>query len=295
MNTSKSASFRRLLEMKKPIVAVGAHNAISAILAEQAGFDVIWSSGFEISATFGIPDANILTMSENLYIARMINDKVSLPVIADCDNGYGNVINVIRLVEEYEKIGIAGICIEDNVFPKRHSFWPGVKRNLESIEEFAGKIKAAKENRKSEAFVIIARTEAFIAELGLNETLARALAYEKAGADMIVVHSKLNKPTEMFEFTKHWKGKVPLIAIPSVYKNTSVETLYEHGYKMVIFANATLRASVFGMRKALKILRKKEKLAGVSNIIVSLKDIYQLTKVGKMYDNENKYLSKRKI
>lgn len=108
MNSSKSLLFRKLLERKKPIIAVGAHNALSAILVEQAGFDVIWTSSFEISASFGIPDANILTMSENLYITKMINDKVAIPVIADCDNGYGNVINVIRVVEEYEKIGITG-------------------------------------------------------------------------------------------------------------------------------------------------------------------------------------------
>lgn len=290
MSSSKAHLLRKLIKRKGTIIAVGAHNAISAISVERAGFDTIWTSSFEVSASFGIPDANILTMSENLYIAKMINDKVSIPVIADCDNGYGNVINVIRVVEEYEKVDIAGICIEDNIFPKRHSLWSdGTKRHLESIEEFSGKIKAAKKTQRTKEFLVIARTEGFIAGLGLEEVLARASAYEKAGADMIVIHSKLDKPTEVFSFSKYWKGKTPLVAIPSVYKNTSVRLLYKHGYKMVIFANSTIRAAVFGMRSALNQLKKQEKLSKVDDLIVPLSDIYQLTKVGKMHDDELKY------
>jgi len=135
---AKAKNLRQLIKEKRPIVLVAAHNGLSAKLVEEAGFDGIWASGFEISASYAIPDANILTMFENLNIAKVMNDRVKIPIIADCDNGYGNAINVMRTVEEYEKAGIAGICIEDNIFLKRCSFYSGVKRELEAIEEFVG-------------------------------------------------------------------------------------------------------------------------------------------------------------
>src|SRR5687767_768190 len=122
----KAKKLRELMARPEPIVIVGAHNGLSAKIAEEAGFEGIWASGFEISASYGMPDANILTMAENLAAAKMANDATTLPVVADCDNGYGNAINVIRCVEEYERAGIAAICIEDNVFPKRCSFYAGV-------------------------------------------------------------------------------------------------------------------------------------------------------------------------
>src|SRR4030095_1710699 len=122
-----------------------------------------------ISASYGIPDANILSMAENLHAAKMMADAVDIPIVADCDNGYGNAINVIRCVEAYEQAGIAAICIEDNVFPKRCSFYAGVKRELATLEEHAGKIRAAKRAQRQSDFVLIARTEALIAGWGLDE------------------------------------------------------------------------------------------------------------------------------
>src|SRR6202042_3822295 len=113
-----------------------------------------------ISASYAVPDANILTMGENLSVARMVDNASRLPVVADCDNGYDNAINVVRCVEEYERAGIAAVCIEDNIFPKRCSFYAGVKRELSSIEEHAGKIRAAKATQRDRDFVVIARTEA---------------------------------------------------------------------------------------------------------------------------------------
>src|SRR5512134_3850306 len=111
-------------EPERPVLlAAGAHDALSAKLAEEAGFDAIWASGFGISAVQAVPDANILTLTETLDAVRRICDAVRIPVVADCDNGYGNAINVIRTVEDYEADGIAGLCIEDNVFPKRCSFY----------------------------------------------------------------------------------------------------------------------------------------------------------------------------
>src|SRR5437867_880842 len=188
MTDSKSAALRRLFASPSPIVIAGAHDALSARLVEEAGFDGVWAGGFAISASHGVPDASILTMSEMLDASRLMNDAVSIPVIADCDTGFGNAVNAIRTVRAFEAAGIAGLSIEDNVYPKRCSFYPGVKRHLADIDEQALKVRAARE-AASRDFVVVARTEALIAGWGLEEALRRGRAYADAGADAILVHS----------------------------------------------------------------------------------------------------------
>src|SRR5262252_2423747 len=160
-----------LLGRPRVALAAGAHDALSAKLAEEAGFDAVWASGFGISAVQAVPDANILTLTETLEAVRRICDAVSVPVVADCDNGYGNAINVMRTASEFERAGAAGICIEDNEFPKRCSFYAGVRRDLVPTEEHARKIAAAVAARRDPGFLVIARTEALIVGLGLAEAL----------------------------------------------------------------------------------------------------------------------------
>jgi phosphoenolpyruvate phosphomutase len=169
---TKARKLRELMARPGPIVIMGAHNGLSGRIAEEAGFDGLWASGFEISASWAVPDANILTMAESLGAAKMMNDAVRIPTVADCDNGFGNAINVVRCVEEYERAGIAAICIEDNVFPKRCSFYAGVRRELSDVEEHAAKVRAAKATQKDRDFMVIARTEALIAGWGMEEALA---------------------------------------------------------------------------------------------------------------------------
>src|SRR5215510_1232030 len=131
---SKGAALRRLFASPAPIVIAGAHDGLSARLVEEAGFDGVWASGFEISASHGVPDASILTMTETLAAARVMNEATTIPVIADCDTGFGNAINAIRTVQAFEAAGIAGLCLEDNIYPKRCSFYPGVKRQLADVD-----------------------------------------------------------------------------------------------------------------------------------------------------------------
>src|SRR5438093_12104667 len=142
------ASRRLLLRGPDVVLAAGAHDALSAKLAEQAGFDAIWASGFGISAVQAVPDANILTLTETLEAVRRIVDAVGLPVIADCDNGYGNAINVMRTAGEFERPGAAGIRIEHNEPPKRCSFYAGLPRALVQVEDHASKIEAAPAARR---------------------------------------------------------------------------------------------------------------------------------------------------
>src|SRR4051794_15065057 len=165
---TSAAKLRRLLASPGPIVLAGAHDGLSARLVQDAGFDGVWASGFEISASHGVPDASILTMTDTLAASRVMSEAVAIPVIADCDTAFGNAINAIRAVQAFEAAGIAGMCIEDNIFPKRCSFYPGVKRLLADADEQALKIRAAV-NAGAGDFVIIARTEALIAGWGLDE------------------------------------------------------------------------------------------------------------------------------
>ena len=286
----KAARLRRLLEGAEAVLAAGAHDGLSARLVEEAGFHAVWASGFEISASHAVPDANILTMSEALGAARDINEACGLPVVADGDNGFGNAINVRRTVQDFERAGIAALCIEDNEFPKRCSFYTGVKRQLVSIEEHAGKVRAAVQARSDPDFLVIARTEALIVGLGLEEALDRAGAYAEAGADAILVHSKARDPGEILEFGRRWKGCVPLVAVPTTYKSVTARELRGAGYRLVIYANHGLRASVRAMREALAALRREERAAAADPLVVPMDEIYRLVGVSRMQEEERRFL-----
>ncbi|MEW6777030.1 MAG: isocitrate lyase/phosphoenolpyruvate mutase family protein [Bdellovibrionota bacterium] len=285
-----TAALRKRLSQPGPVLIAGAHSALSAKLVEEAGFDGIWASGFEISASRAVPDANILTMAESLEAARQMAEAVRIPVIADCDNGFGNAINVIRTVQDYERAGIAGICIEDNIFPKRCSFYAGVKRELATVEEHAGKIRAAVDARRNPDFVVIARTEALIAGWGLEEALRRARAYADAGADLCLIHSKSKDFGELKAFTERWDRKVPLVSVPTIYKDTTASELERHGFKVVIFANHALRSSVKAMQETLAELKREQKPGAVDKRIVPLEEIYRLVGVPDLNANEKTYL-----
>ena len=281
---------RALLRRSQPSLVLGAHDALSAKLAEEAGFDAIWASGFGISAVSALPDANILTMSETLDAVRRMSAAVNIPVIADCDNGFGNAINVIRTVAEYERAGIAGLCIEDNIFPKRCSFYAGVRRELVPVDEHARKIQAAKAAQNDPNFVVIARTEALIAGWGKHEALKRAAAYAEAGADAILVHSKAAGFEELQDFTADWDNACPLVCVPTTYADTTAAELAAAGFRLIIFANQVLRAAVSAMRHALATLKAEERPAAVDDQIASLSDIYELVGVPALQANEQKFL-----
>jgi phosphoenolpyruvate phosphomutase len=286
---TKAAVLRRLFAAPSPIVIAGAHDGLTARLVQEAGFDGVWASGFEISASRGVPDASIVTMTEMLAAAQLMNEAVSIPVIADCDTGFGNAVNVIRTVRAFEAAGIAGACFEDNVFPKRCSFYPGVKRALADIEEQTLKIRAAA-GAGSRDFVVIARTEALIAGWGLEEALRRARAYADAGADGIVIHS--NQPTvdDIAQFAGQWDRLTPLVCVPTTYNTATVEELSRLGFKMVIFANQGLRASILAAQNVLRNLRETGCGASVEDRIVPLSEVYRLVDLGQLRADERDYL-----
>jgi phosphoenolpyruvate phosphomutase len=272
------------------IVLAAVPDALSAKLAEEAGFDAIWASGFGISAVQAVPDANILTLTETLDAVRRIVDAVAIPVIADCDNGYGNAINVMRTAGEFERAGAAGICIEDNEFPKRCSFYAGVRRELVPVEEHARKVEAATAARRDPGFLVIARTEALIAGLGLEEALRRARAYAEAGADAVLVHSKSSDFNELRRFAAQWDGGVPLVAVPTTYPDVTAAELEAAGFRMAIFANQALRAAIVAMRATLREMRANGAAAGLAGRIASLEEVYALVGVPELKANEQRFL-----
>lgn len=288
---TKARKLRELMARPGPIVIIGAHNGLSGRIGEEAGFDGLWASGFEISASYAVPDANILTMAENLDAAKMMDNATQIPVIADCDNGYGNAINVIRAIEEYERAGIAGICMEDNIFPKRCSFYAGVKRELSPVEEHAGKVRAAKATQKDKDFVVIARTEALIAGWGMEEALIRGRAYADAGADMVLIHSKSKTPDEVLTFAKLWdRPNTPLVCVPTIYESTKVEDLHKAGFKLIIFANHAIRSSIKAMTETLQTLKKEMFTGSVKDKVVPLPRVYELVGVDQMSKDEGAFM-----
>jgi phosphoenolpyruvate phosphomutase len=267
---------------------VGAHDALGATLAERAGFDGVWSSGLEVSASHGVPDADILTMSEFLTAAQSMASAVRIPVVADCDVGYGNAINVIRTVQRYEAAGIAAICIEDKQFPKVNSFVPG-RQALTSIAEFVGKIEAAKDAQRGRDFMVIARVEALIAGWGQDEALRRAHAYARAGADAILIHDKSSSPQPIVDFIHAWDFSAPLVVVPTTYCSVTVQELADLGVKMVIYANHGLRASIKAVSEAFsEILRAgttvtiEDKIAPLS-LVFELQGFPQLKRAEELY------------
>jgi phosphoenolpyruvate phosphomutase len=286
-----ATKLRQLLRQPGIIKAVGAHDALSARLIERAGFDAIWASGFAISASLKcIPDASFITSSEQLEVERNIAEAVTIPIIADCDTGYGNALNVMRTVNDRERAGVAAICIEDNVYPKRCSFYAGVRRELIPIEEHCGKIKAAKAAQTVPDFVVIARTEALIAGWGQEEALTRAEAYAAAGADAVLIHSKSSTFDELKTVAKSWSGRVPLVVVPTIFDQVTSEELEDAGFKIVIYANQMVRASIRAMRDALTVMRKDTRPGSVNDQIVKLKEVYDIVGVPQMEQDERKFL-----
>ena len=282
---SKNESLRKKLESNSIVKVGGAFDAMSAKLVESAGFDAIWAGSFAISATHALPDASILTMTEFFDVASTMADACEIPVIADCDTGYGGPSNVTHMVKKYENAGISSICIEDKIFPKQNSLLEGGQNELLSEKEFVAKILAGKEAKQDKDFLIIARIEALISGLGMKEAIKRADAYEKAGADAILIHSKEKTPDEIFEFTENWKGSIPIVAIPTTYDSVKISDLQKNRIKMVIYANQTLRTAYTAMEKLLKEMVMVERISDVKQEISSMKQIFELQE---MYDVKTK-------
>ncbi|MDW9359604.1 phosphonopyruvate hydrolase [Sinorhizobium meliloti] len=285
-------------QLKQTIIANGlahvmaAHSPLSARLVEEAGFDGIWASGFELSALYGLADVSMISMTQHLDMVRAMGEQSSLPIIADIDTGFGNAINVIYAIQQYERAGAAAVVIEDKTFPKVTSLVADGRQDLLRSEEFQGKIRAAVATRSNPDFLIIARTEALIAGLGEEEALKRAAAYEAAGADMILIHSKQKTPDEVESFVRNWNGKVPVVIVPTAYPEMNEERIKALGkIAIVIYGNHAIRASVTAMQDAFSRILKDRGIHAVNEDIVSVDEIFRLQKMDQVKTNEKLFLA----
>jgi phosphoenolpyruvate phosphomutase len=215
-------------------------------------------------------------------------ESCTIPIIADCDTGFGGPSNVEHMVKKYERAGVSAVSIEDKIFPKQNSLLDEGKQDLLSEKDFVAKLIAAKEAKESEDFMIIARIEALIAQQGLEEALRRANAYEKAGADAILIHSKMKTPDEIFQFCDLYKGKLPLVVIPTSYPDVTLNELKTHKVKMVIYANQTLRVAHQAMKDLLTQILNQDNLANISKKISSMEDIFKLQEMYHIKKQEKK-------
>ncbi|MFZ0606716.1 MAG: phosphonopyruvate hydrolase [Xanthobacteraceae bacterium] len=283
-----AAALRARMDVRRPAIAMAAHNPLTAKLAANAGFDAIWGSGFELSASFAVPDANILSMNTHLDMMRAIGAAQDAPVIADLDTGFGNAVNVAYVVPQYAAAGVAAVVLEDKTFPKDSSLRIGGRQELVPVEEFQGKIAAAK---VTDGVLVIARTEALIAGTGQDEALRRGTAYAEAGADAILIHSKQKTPDEIVAFCKAWPGHVPLVLVPTAYPQLSFADIAALGkVGMVICGNHAIRAAVAAMQNTFRRILAEGGIAGVEKDIATVADVFALQGDARMRDLEKAFL-----
>ncbi|WP_246665962.1 isocitrate lyase/phosphoenolpyruvate mutase family protein [Aquamicrobium sp. LC103] len=270
---------------------MAAHSPLSAKLAEEAGFDGLWASGFELSALYGLADMSLITMTQHLDMLRAIAGQSSLPIVADIDTGYGNALNVIHAIREYEKAGAAAVVIEDKTFPKVTSLAAEGRQELLRIEEFQGKIEAAIAARQDPDFLVIARTEALIAGLGEEEALKRGMAYVEAGADLILIHSKKKDPAEIESFSRAWKGSAPLVIVPNAYPELDATRIKALGnIRMTIYGNYGIRAATTAMQDAFRRIITDGGVQNVHKDIVPVEEIFRLQKMDQVKADEKRFL-----
>src|ERR1700744_4440190 len=243
---TRSAKLRQMLLSPELEFLMEAHNGLSARIVREAGFKGIWASGLSISAQFGVRDNNEASWTQVVDMLEFMADASDLPILLDGDTGYGNFNNLRRLVRKLEQRGIAGVCIEDKQFPKTNSFLNGERQPLADVEEFAGKIAAGKDTQTDPNFSIVARVEALIAGWGMEEALRRAEAYRRAGADAILIHSKLSKADEILTFAREWGGRAPVVIVPTKYYSTPTGVVRAAGISTVMWANYLVPSSTAG-------------------------------------------------
>lgn len=254
-NMEAAKRLRDLLAQPGPVLAPGIFDCVSAKTVEQGGYPAAFISGAALTASIlGYPDVGLQTMPEMLNQCRNIARCVDIPVIADVDTGFGNALNVMRTVREYEAAGLAGIFFEDQTSPKKCGHFEG--KNVIPAEEMAIKIRAACEARRSDDFVIVARTDSRAIH-GLDHAIERGLLYSEAGADVIFVEALLSM-AEMSRVAKaiskplqanlNEGGKTPMVHF---------QELYELGFKLITYSGLLQRTAIRGMQDMLELLKRE--------------------------------------
>lgn len=286
----KTTQLRNLINSQNLEQLMEAHNALSAKVVEESGFRGIWASGLTISASLGVRDNNEASWTQILEILEFMSDVTTIPILLDGDTGYGNFNNARRLVKKLNQRNIAGVCIEDKLFPKTNSFIGGETQPLADIDEFCGKIKSMKDSQEDDDFIVVSRVEAFIAGWGLAEALRRAEAYRRAGADGILIHSKRTDILEIEAFMNEWGDRLPVLIVPTKYYSVSTDRIKDLGVRVVIWANHNLRCAIAAMQKTSKQIFEDRCLINVEGEIAAVEEIFRLQGAKELEEAEKKYL-----
>jgi phosphoenolpyruvate mutase len=285
---SAEATLRPILHAPVLTFLMEAHNALSARIVEESGFEGIWASGLGIATAMGMRDCNEASWRQVLDVVETMVDVTDIPIVLDGDSGHGNYNNVRLLVRKLCQRGVAGVCFEDKPYPKLNSFAQD-SQWLAPIDEFCGKVKAAKDSQENEEFCVIARTEALVSGLGLTEALRRAHAYSDAGADAIVAHSKQSTAREVLDFGREWARRTPLWIIPTTYPGIIPQAAWRAGISTVIWANHNLRAAINAMREVSRQIKSEcsslnveEKITTVAEVLAVF-DHEELLRADRLY------------
>lgn len=281
-----SRKLRELIATAAPVVAPGAYDGLSARLVEQAGFPAVYVTGGGMARSMGIPDLGLMSLTEIVGRLESIADAVDIPVIGDADTGHGNALNAQRTMRAFERAGLAGCHLEDQVFPKRCGHYDD--KAIVSQTEMAQKIRAVKDASLDPDFVLIARTDALAVE-GYDKAIERGHAYMEAGADMIFIEA----PTSIEQIERIAKdlpypklinmfhsGKTPLVAS---------DRLGELGYSLVIIPSDTQRAAIKAMQDTLAVISRDGHSGALQERMVSFNDREEIIGTAAYLERDKRY------
>jgi 2-methylisocitrate lyase-like PEP mutase family enzyme len=287
MTTRKT--FRQLLRRNQLLVAPGCFDGLSARLVQEAGFEAAYLSGGAVARSMGIPDIGLVTMSEVIERAAQVTSVINIPVIADADTGYGNAVNLVRTVREYERAGVAAIHIEDQITPKRCGHLDG--KEVIPLAEMEQKLRAALATRTDPDFCIIARTDARGVN-GFEDAIERGRAFGKLGVDAVFIEAPQSE-AELAEIPRAVPD-VPLLV--NVFKGGKtpmlpVERLEQMGYRIAIYPSETQRAGIFAMRHALSLLKREGTTEAMDAQLTTFKERDQVVALDEWQSIERRFLA----
>jgi 2-methylisocitrate lyase-like PEP mutase family enzyme len=282
-------ALKTLLQRDRLLVAPGCFDGLSARLVEEAGFEAAYLSGGAVARSMGIPDIGLVTMSEAIERAAQVVSAIKIPIIADADTGYGNAVNLVRTVREFERIGVAAIHIEDQVTPKRCGHLDG--KEVVSLPEINQKLAAALAARTDPDFCIIARTDARGVN-GMDDAIERAKAFAKLGVDAIFVEAPQSEE-ELAEIPRRLPG-VPLLV--NVFKGGKtpmlpMDRLEKMGYRIAIYPSETQRAAIHAMRNALATLKREGTTESIDATLTTFKERDRVVGLDEWQQIEKNYLA----
>ncbi len=288
-STARQSRLRKLIEAKPVVKILEIHNALSGLIAENAtetvedgevvSFDGMWSSSLTDSTSKGKPDIEAVDTTARLTTINEIFEVTTKPLIYDADTG-GKPEHFEFTVRSLERTGVSAVIIEDKTGLKKNSlFGNDVAQTQDSIENFSHKIRMGKQAQITKDFMVIARIESLILEVGMDDALSRAFAYVEAGADGIMIHSRLKDPAEIIEFVTRFREKdlsTPIVVVPTSFNSVTTDEFAKIGVNIVIYANHMLRAAYPGMMNVAKSILKHKRSLEAEPDCMSIKSILEL-------------------